>query len=156
MSITYVIIASQLTSQFPAFRPSQGKLYNIMSKHSAWWYFVLKANALYFFEFCFYAHKDEITLVLGRIKSPEITIVYIDRSVLNLLGQFGMPETCENWLGVANSCVYYAPQSHKIYQVLSYPVDFKLPESFEIHGVKQYLVNVVLFRIKTCKQLQWP
>ena len=24
------------------------------------------------------------------------------------LGQFAMPETCENWLGLVNSCIYYA------------------------------------------------
>ena len=43
------------------------------------------------------------------------------------LGQFGVPDTCENWLGLANSCAYYAWQPHEIYQVLSYSVDFKDP-----------------------------
>ena len=28
-----------------------------------------------------------------------------------------MPETCENWLGLVNSCLYYARQTHDIYQV---------------------------------------
>ena len=30
-----------------------------------------------------------------------------------------MPVTCENWLGLVNSCVYYAQQTHEIYQVLA-------------------------------------
>ena len=53
-----------------------------------------------------------------------------------------MPETCENWLGRVNSCVYYARQTHGIYQLPPYWVDF------EIHWVKQYLTNVDLFGIK--------
>ena len=43
-----------------------------------------------------------------------------------------MPGTCENWLGLVNSCVNYARQTRGIYQVLPYSVDFKLG-SFEIH-----------------------
>ena len=35
-----------------------------------------------------------------------------------------MPETCDNWLGLVQSCVYYAHQTREIYQVLSYSVDF--------------------------------
>ena len=27
-----------------------------------------------------------------------------------------MPKTCENWLGLVNSCIYYAHQTHEIYQ----------------------------------------
>ena len=50
-------------------------------------------------------------------------------------------KTCENWLGLVNSCVYYAYQACGIHQVL-------LPGSFEIYWVRQYLVNVVLFWIK--------
>ena len=38
-----------------------------------------------------------------------------------------MPETCENWLGLVNSCVYYAHQIHGIYQILTLMVDFKAP-----------------------------
>ena len=38
-----------------------------------------------------------------------------------------MPEACENWLGLVNSCIYYAHQTHEINQVLSYSVDFKAP-----------------------------
>ena len=53
-----------------------------------------------------------------------------------------IPETCEIWLGLVNSCVYFARQTHKIYRVLPYSVDLG---SFEIHCVKQYLENVVLF-----------
>ena len=29
-----------------------------------------------------------------------------------------MPETCENWLCLVNSCVYYAHQAYEIYEVL--------------------------------------
>ena len=51
-----------------------------------------------------------------------------------------MPETCENWLSLVNNCVYYAHQTHVIYQLLPYSVDFKAPWElwFEIHGEKQY------------------
>ena len=59
-----------------------------------------------------------------------------------------MPEICENWLGLVNICVYCARPTRKIYQALHYVVDLKAPVSFEIHWVKQYLVNVVLFGIK--------
>ena len=38
-----------------------------------------------------------------------------------------MVETCENWLGHVNSCVYYARQTREIYQVPPYSVDFKAP-----------------------------
>ena len=38
-----------------------------------------------------------------------------------------MPETCKKWLSLVNSCVYYAHQTHEIYQVLSYSVDLKAP-----------------------------
>ena len=47
------------------------------------------------------------------------------------LGQFAMPETCENWLGLLNSCVWYAHHTCEIYQVLAYSVDFEVPP--EIH-----------------------
>ena len=39
--------------------------------------------------------------------------------------QFAMPEICENWLGLVNSCVYYAHQTREIHQVLPFSVDFK-------------------------------
>ena len=41
------------------------------------------------------------------------------------LGQFAMPETCDNWLGLVKSYVYYAHQTYEIYQALPYSVDFK-------------------------------
>ena len=53
-----------------------------------------------------------------------------------------MPKTWENWFGFVNSCIYYAHQTQKIHQELPYSVDFG---SFEIHWVRQYIVNVVLF-----------
>ena len=59
-----------------------------------------------------------------------------------------MPETCEYWLGFVNSSIYYAQQTHEIYQALPYSVDYKASTGFEIHWVRQYLVNVVLFGIK--------
>ena len=36
-----------------------------------------------------------------------------------------MPKTCKNLLDLVNSGIYYAQQTHEIYQVLTYPVDFK-------------------------------
>ena len=39
-----------------------------------------------------------------------------------------MPETCENWLGLVNSCVYHASHAREIYKVLPYSVDFKAPQ----------------------------
>ena len=36
-----------------------------------------------------------------------------------------MLKTCENWLSLANSCVYYARQTREIHQELPYLVDFK-------------------------------
>ena len=40
---------------------------------------------------------------------------------------FQPPENCENWLGLVNSCVYYACQTHEFYQVLPYSMDLKAP-----------------------------
>ena len=59
-----------------------------------------------------------------------------------------MPETCENWFGLLYNDIYYTHQTREIYQVLPYLVDFKAPGSFEIHWVRQHLVNVVLFGLK--------
>ena len=56
-----------------------------------------------------------------------------------------MLETCED---LVNSCIYCTCQTCDIYQLLPYSVDFKAPWSFEIHWVRQILVNVVLFHIK--------
>ena len=38
-----------------------------------------------------------------------------------------MPKTYENWLGLVNSHIYYAHQTHEIYQLLPYSVDFQAP-----------------------------
>ena len=43
------------------------------------------------------------------------------------LGQSAVPENCEKWLGLVNSCIYYPHKSCEIYQVLPYSVDFKAP-----------------------------
>ena len=60
-----------------------------------------------------------------------------------------MLEICENWLVLVNSGIYYACQTREIYQVLCRTQWIsKLPRSFEIHWVRQYLLNVVLLRIK--------
>ena len=59
----------------------------------------------------------------------------------------------ELWkLCLVNSSVYYACQTSEIYQVLPCTQWIsKLPGSFEIHWVRQYLVNVVLFWNKDLK-----
>ena len=54
-----------------------------------------------------------------------------------------MPQNYEIWLGLVNILVYYVRQTPEIYQILPYWV-----WSFEIHWVRQYLVNVVLLGIK--------
>ena len=36
-----------------------------------------------------------------------------------------MPDTCENWLGLANSCIHYARHTFKIYYAPPDSVDFK-------------------------------
>ena len=56
-----------------------------------------------------------------------------------IIGQLVMSKTCENWIALANSRIYYANQ------VLHYPVEFK---DVEIYWVGQRFVNVVLFGIK--------
>ena len=72
---------------------------------------------------------------------------YVTNLQCKKLGQFDVPETCENWLDPVNSCSYYACQTCAINQVLPYSVDFKAPGSFEIHWIRQYLVDIVLFGI---------
>ena len=54
-------------------------------------------------------------------------IPYNFHSRLHQLEQFALPNTCENWLSLVNSCVYYACQTCEIYQVLPYSVNFKAP-----------------------------
>ena len=63
----------------------------------------------------------------------------VSDKVLNL-GQFGMTETCENWLGLVNISVYYAPKPVK------FPGTALLGVFRSSLGAlsKQYLVNVVL------------
>ena len=59
-----------------------------------------------------------------------------------------MPETCENWLGLVKSYVYYARHRRRFYQVLPYAVDLKAPRELWNPLSKTVQVNVVLFRIK--------
>ena len=68
--------------------------------------------------------------------------------LIAVLGQFAMPETCENRLGLVNSCIYYAQQTCETYQVLPYSVDFKAPGELWNLLSKTVLVNIVLLRIK--------
>ena len=49
-------------------------------------------------------------------------------------------------MSLVNNCIYYAHQTRELYQVLSYSADF--PGSFEIHWLRQYLVIVIMFKIK--------
>ena len=62
-----------------------------------------------------------------------------------------MPETCENWLGLVNSCLHYVRQTHDIHKALPYSVDFKAPGSFEIHRVRQYLIMLFYLEWSTFK-----
>ena len=57
-----------------------------------------------------------------------------------------MPETCENWVRPFNSGIFYARQTHEIYHILPYSVDFKV--ELQIQWVRHCLVNVVLFGIE--------
>ena len=61
-----------------------------------------------------------------------------------------MPKTCENWLSfVFYCCIYYACQIQEIYQVLPALLGgIQSSWSFQIHWVRQYLVNIVLFEKK--------
>ena len=58
------------------------------------------------------------------------------------------PETCENWLGLVNSCVYYACLIRETTRYCLIQWILKLPRSFEFHWVRRYLVNLGLFVIK--------
>ena len=53
-----------------------------------------------------------------------ISLVMCKTAVLKLW-LLAMPETCENWLGPVNSCVYYACHTPDYFKVLPYSVDFK-------------------------------
>ena len=58
-----------------------------------------------------------------------------------------MPETCENWLALVNSCIYYAHQTRETYKVhvLPYLVYFEAPGELWNTLSKTVLVKVVLF-----------
>ena len=49
-----------------------------------------------------------------------------------------MPHTCENWLGLVNSCIYYVWQTCEIHQALPHSVDFKAPRVIYVHQQKWY------------------
>ena len=44
--------------------------------------------------------------------------------------KFVIPQTCENWLGLVNSCIYYVHQTHEIFELLPYLLDFKASWKF--------------------------
>ena len=58
-----------------------------------------------------------------------------------------MPETCENWLGLVNSCVYYACQTCEIYHVLPYSVDFKAPGDTYFTILMAFMVNLTVSNV---------
>ena len=43
-----------------------------------------------------------------------------------------MSDACENWHNLVNAGICYACQTHEIYQVLPYSMDFKAPGQHEI------------------------
>ena len=55
------------------------------------------------------------------------------------LGQFSMPET-RKIVCLVNNLVYYARQTHEIYQVLPYSVDFKAEQ---IEYVAKKVVQII-------------
>ena len=59
-----------------------------------------------------------------------------------------MPDNCENWLSLVNSCDNYARQTCEIYQVVSYSMDFKAPKELWNPQIRQHLSNVILFGTK--------
>ena len=83
-------------------------------------------------------------------------IVYIYSCAVSKIRQFAMPGTCENLLGLVNSCVYYARQIKQIYQVLPYSVDVNAPReirnqpwpAMDIKEVSLYheLIKLAIFR----------
>ena len=78
-------------------------------------------------------------------------------TVLNKLEQFFMPETCENWLGPVNTCVYYARQIRKIYLVFPYSAYFKVLGKLWNSLNKTILDECIFFfEYRTCKYLKWP
>ena len=47
-----------------------------------------------------------------------------------------MPETCENWLRLVNSCISIARQTREIYQVLPYSAVIRRKRMSEIFPVQ--------------------
>ena len=65
-----------------------------------------------------------------------------------------MLNTCENWLGLVNSWVYYARQIHDIYQVLPYLVDFKALLSKVVFSKCSFIWNKELVHIWNDRKAQ--
>ena len=86
-------------------------------------------------------------IVSYRIMSYHIIYHIISRQC-SRLGQFVMPETCGNWLGLVNTCAYYAHQTRGIYQVLPYSAGFKAPRELWNLLSKTVLSKCSLFGIK--------
>ena len=57
------------------------------------------------------------------------------------LWQLAMPETYENWLGRANTCVYCACKISEIYLALPYSVGFKDPPSKKVLSKRSFVWN---------------
>ena len=64
-------------------------------------------------------------MIWCRWPSAESVLVKLYNTSI-VLGWFAIPETCE--IIASNSCFYYAHQTHEIYQILPYSVDFKAPK----------------------------
>ena len=86
---------------------------------------------------------DVLDINLTIWSSEALQALYVHKHIVKN-GLFAKPKTCENWLCLVNSCIYFAHWTCEIYQVLPCSVDFKALGSW----VKQYLVDVVLFGIK--------
>ena len=54
------------------------------------------------------------------LKPMRNTLAEEETSTVLKLRQFAMPETCENWLVLVNSCVYYARHTRETYQALAW------------------------------------
>ena len=73
---------------------------------SLWWYFTsLKC-----------AHGSRFIVFIA---------IFVKSISVLKIGQFAIPETCENWLGLVNNLIYFAYRTHEVYLVLPYSVDFK-------------------------------
>ena len=67
-------------------------------------------------------------------------------------------QTCENWLGLVSSCIYYAHQTCEIYQVVPYSVNFKA--TWELWNPLSITVPVLSIwnkgPVMTVKQKKYP